>query len=194
MRRELKNASVYGKITFMKDFLISDHLELDSLLQKLFAAFDDGDAAEIFQKLDFFWARLAIHIRAEHLHLFPAILRSAQESEKKSSSGLIPTFADVENSIRTLQDDHNFFMIELGEIVKQLSDLRENKQPDNNEKLSALREKIQAVYERLKKHNEVEESQVYFWTEILPPAEIPDLQSKIQKEIEHLPPRFAKVR
>jgi iron-sulfur cluster repair protein YtfE (RIC family) len=177
----------------MKDFLTSDHLELDSLLQKLFAAFDDGDVSDVFKKLDFFWARLAMHIRAEHLHLFPAILKAVRKDERISSSGLMPTLEDVENSIRTLQNDHNFFMVELGETVKQMSDLRKNNPPDKAESLARLREKINVVRERLKTHNELEESQVYYWAEILSPAEIPALQAKIQREIENLPPRFAKA-
>lgn len=35
-----------------------------------------ASAKELYQKLDLFWARLAVHIRAEHLHMFPALLRA----------------------------------------------------------------------------------------------------------------------
>jgi hypothetical protein len=59
----------------MNNLLASDHDELDELLDKLFASFDaSGSVEQIYQKLDLFWARLAVHIRAEHLHLFPLIL------------------------------------------------------------------------------------------------------------------------
>ncbi len=65
----------------MSDMLTGDHLELDALLAELFLAFRDGDVELIYQRLDIFWARLVMHIRAEHLHLFPAINRIA-DSEK----------------------------------------------------------------------------------------------------------------
>jgi hemerythrin-like domain-containing protein len=179
----------------MKDLLISDHLELDSLVAELFSALDKGDTADVYRKLDFFWARLAMHIRAEHLHLFPAILKTARKGQQPqpAPNGLIPSVEDVENSIRNLQNDHNFFMRELGEAVKQMFEMRENNWQDETAKIRALREKIAALCERLKKHNELEESGIYLWAEIFTPAEMATLQSKIQKELENLPPRFVRA-
>ena len=74
----------------MKDLLISDHLELDTILGQLFSALDKGAAGEVYQNLDFFWARLAMHIRAEHLHLFPAILKAARNAEQTGANAAIP--------------------------------------------------------------------------------------------------------
>ena len=58
----------------MKDLLTSDHAEIEEIENLLFAAFETGVAEQVFGKPDIFWTRLAMHIRAEHLHLFPAIM------------------------------------------------------------------------------------------------------------------------
>jgi iron-sulfur cluster repair protein YtfE (RIC family) len=169
----------------MKDLLISDHLELDSLLEELFAAFDKGDAALVFQKLDFFWARLAMHIRAEHLHLFPAVLRAFRTRRQSE-----PPLEAVESSINNLHNDHDFFMRELGTAVKELFDMHESDPNEQAKRLAALREKIQAVRLRLERHNELEETGIYEWAEMLNAEEIPVLNAKIQRELGNLPPRF----
>ncbi len=39
------------------------------------------NSTEIFEKLDIFWARLAMHIRAEHLHLFPVTLKALESKD-----------------------------------------------------------------------------------------------------------------
>lgn len=64
----------------MADLLVNDHAELDLLLRGLPAEFDRGAARDVLAKLDLAWARLAVHIRAEHLHLFPALLKAADRS------------------------------------------------------------------------------------------------------------------
>ena len=172
----------------MRDLLADDHHEIDLILDELFGAFEKGDAAEVYQKLDLFWARLAMHIRAENLHLFPAILETAQ-SDEPNDLPASPNF--VRESIRQLKDDHNFFMLELGDAVKQMREIRENDRQDA--KLDDLQAKINVLRERLERHNELEESEVYSWAEALTPAEAEVLRTKIQKEIENLPPRFRKA-
>ena len=174
----------------MKDLLISDHLELDSILELLFTALDKGDAAEVYKELNFFWARLAMHIRAENLHLFPAILKAAQIREQDEAGNSEPARQFVCDSIDKLKNDHNFFMRELGDAIKKMVVLREDNWTGKDIILSALREKLTALCERLKKHNELEEAEVYRWPEIFMPADVPILQAKIQKELENLPPRF----
>ena len=173
----------------MKDLLAADHLELDSVLDELLAAFEKTDAAEVYQKLDFFWARLAMHIRAEHLHLFPAIQKAAQ-SDQPNDLKASPEF--IRESIRRLENDHNFFMRELGGAIKQMLEMRENNWQDKDAGLAGLREKINALGERLERHNELEESDVYSWAEALTPGDAAVLRTKIQKELDNLPPRFRK--
>lgn len=58
----------------MKALLAHDHEELDRILRSLYAALDADDVEEGFKQLDLFRARLGVHIRAENLRLFPAIL------------------------------------------------------------------------------------------------------------------------
>ncbi len=54
--------------------MTDDHSELGRLIDDLLAALDEGNKALGFERLDLLWARLAVHIRAEHLCLFPSIL------------------------------------------------------------------------------------------------------------------------
>ena len=54
--------------------LAGDHSEIDRLTVNSLAALEDGDKSKAFAALDLLWARLAVHIRAEHLCLFPTIL------------------------------------------------------------------------------------------------------------------------
>lgn len=177
----------------MNDSLLADdHSELDALLGELFAALDAGDIQRAFRKLDFVWARLAMHIRAEHLHLFPAIL-GALNSENKTSRPRVPTVEIAQNRIEKLRGDHDFFMVELAGAVKQMREICENDSPDRSDRLSAAREKINAVRRRLESHNKMEETEVYRWLgDLLEPSERAALNERMRKEIGNLPPRFGK--
>src|SRR4026209_3045759 len=101
--------------------LAHDHTELDNLLKQLQQALADSDLEASHAKLDLFWARLAVHIRAEHLHLFPTVLgRLASNSADPAFS---PTFSDAETSIEQLRADHDFFMHALAQAIGRLRDL-----------------------------------------------------------------------
>lgn len=174
----------------MNHLLADDHSELDSLLEELFAALDGDDVELIYQKLDLFWARLAMHIRAEHLHLFPAILGAieARAAENKS----LPTLTTAQSTIEKLHNDHNFFMRELIATIKKMRVLRENKTAAYlSKQISDVRETIVSVSNRLKTHNELEETEVYLWADkLLDSADRFSLNELMKKEIENLPPRF----
>ena len=173
------------------NLLAHDHSDLDGLLGELFAALDAGDVERADEKLDFFWARLAMHIRAEHLHLFPAIL-GAFESEKQTKESSAPSFETAQKIINQLRDDHDFFMHELISAIKEMRDLRA-KNRDASKRLSQVRETITAVNRRLETHNELEESEVYQWIEtLLDTPERAALNERMQREIDNLPPRFGK--
>ena len=175
----------------MNILLASDHSELAELLDELFAAFEASDVGETYQRLDLFWARLAMHIRAEHLHLFPAIISATGKLE----GGIrpVPSLEIVKGKIAGLQEDHNFFMRKLLSAIKQLHVLRENNQADLLPRLLGVRELINAVGSRLETHNEMEESEVYGWAEALLEASArEELNVKMQKELANLPPRFKK--
>ena len=53
--------------------LTHDHSEIDALIDQIIGLFSSGEPEPIYEAIDLFWARLAIHIRAEHLHLFPTL-------------------------------------------------------------------------------------------------------------------------
>lgn len=167
----------------MNDLLTKDHRELDQLLVELFRALERQDEPEIFKTLDIFWARLAMHIRAEHLHLFPAILKNVEQN----------TASDLESvtaSINELRSDHDFFVRELAAAVKMMRELIFFKQI-RAEKLPLVIETVNAVVEMLKKHNEIEESEIYNLAEnIIDEAEHAELNNLIEKELSKLPPRF----
>ena len=169
----------------MKNLLADDHSQLDALAEKLFDAFEAGDLREIFATLDLIWARLAMHIRAEHLHLFPALLQSVETRQTAKEISL----KQIESRIAQLKSDHDFFMRELAGAVKQMREIETN----DSAELSAVREKISDVFRRLKTHNEIEESEVYPWTEIFLDAEKQvRLDEQMRTELENLPPRFGK--
>ncbi len=173
--------------------LADDHTELDALLEEFFDALKTADVETIYKSLDFFWARLAMHIRAEHLHLFPAIITTieAQAAENNSS---VPAFDEAHKAINDLQSDHNFFMRELLSAIKKLRELRENKTKAHSSKeISDVREMIISVKRRLEDHNETEETKVYLWADLLlDQAERAALSRRMQREITNLPPRFDK--
>ena len=164
-----------------------DHESLDQLLTKLDQALA-ADKDRAFELLDLFWARLAVHIRAEHLHLFPSLINA---SSKFSTDDSLPPFAEVEETIARLRSDHDFFMKELADMMKNVRDIRENRVSLHQE-LPRLRERLSVIWTRLKSHNKLEEEHVYVWpTRVLDQQTYGDLISQVRHELENLPPRFA---
>jgi len=177
----------------MNDLLTHDHSELDELLDRIFAAFEGSTTEQIYQTIDVFWARLAMHIRAEHLHLFPAIL-SMLESPKHPKENRVPNSEVVRNAIASLHEDHDFFMRELAGAIKQMRDLRQKNYEDSANRLLTVSETIIAVKGRLETHNEREETDVYRWAErLLNQSELADLNGRMQKELDNSPPRFGRI-
>ena len=92
----------------IRNILESDHQELDVLLAEAESALAVADPEAVFRSLDLFWARLAMHIRAEHVRLFPA-LREARVDEDRRVR-LLQLLAE-------LRHDHDFFMVELARAI-----------------------------------------------------------------------------
>ena len=84
--------------------MASDHAEVGDLLNEIDAALKSGDATRAFTLLDLAWARLAIHIRAEHLCLFPAILNAPRGL---FTGGNAPRFEDAQSAVNALRGDCN---------------------------------------------------------------------------------------
>ena len=163
-------------MTQVSEQLIGDHAALDEILKQLQTALQNSNIEVAHAKLDLFWARLAVHIRAEHLHLFPAVLSSPENAA----------------IVAELRQDHNFFMDQLAlavEIMRELSTL-----PDQlilPEGLKNVKKIVREVERRLVTHNEVEESKIYHWTSIsLNAEEQAQLESRITTELRKHPPRF----
>jgi hemerythrin-like domain-containing protein len=172
--------------------LTHDHSELDELLAEFFPSLAARSVEQSFEKLDLFWARLAMHIRAEHLHLFPTLLHALSRNPRKKGADRAPSLETKEKTIARLREDHDFFMIELAAAITDLRKLRQTAHEDKWSVLQRVREKIIAVSERLKAHNDLEETEVYPLSEVLlTPAECVTLNEKMQKELGNVPQRFS---
>lgn len=194
-RRKVRLAQSRYRATRLKmnQLLSDDHAELDSLLNDVFAALDECDAQRAFRKLDSFWARLAMHIRAEHMHLLPAILGAIETQTKLAENVLPPSLRAAQDAISELREDHDFFMRELSGAIKQLRGLHENRQTEGEitQSILSVREAVAAVSRHLEKHNQKEESEIYEWAgRLLNQPECAALNERMKKEIENLPPRF----
>lgn len=168
--------------------LTGDHEELDQLLRALLAALDEADPATGFARLDLLWARLAMHIRAENLHLFPAILKADDDLREEEDKTLF--HAEACEIIDKLRNDHDFFMHQLASAVKIMRAVLATN--GNSEvRLDDVRQIISAINERLKSHNKLEEGLVYGLPErLLAQADQAALAAQIRGELENLPPRF----
>ena len=160
--------------------LAHDHSEIDILSDDLLAGLGEGDKLKVFARLDLLWARLAVHIRAEHLCLFPSIL---QADFTMKSDG--PQYHEVRSAIDQLRLDHEFFMRELGASIKIM------RQENASEQFREVHRSVVAIKSRLTKHNQLEENHVYKWVNVLfGEAERLALAARVKRELENIPPRF----
>ena len=167
--------------------LASDHEALDKLLNALLAALDKRDAPTAFARLDLFWARLAMHIRAEHLHLFPAILRTLHGD---NFGHVEISTAEARETIAQLHRDHDFFMHELAVAIKVMRN-EITAGVDGMNHIEGVRQVITTVRDRLEVHNKLEEGIVYrLPAKLVEPVERAALARQIRGELKNLPPRF----
>jgi hypothetical protein len=158
----------------IRERLLNDHHDVSDILKKLLADLHDWNVEAAYSKLDLFWARLAVHIRAEHLHLFPAVASNYDEAQ---------------SVIDNLRADHDFFMREL---ARALGILRELTDPHDDAKLTEVGNIVLDVETRLAAHNEIEENKIYRWAgTILTSSEQTELAKQINAELENRPPRFS---
>ena len=174
----------------VESLLENDHATLGQLLTDLDGELSEHNAASAFTLLDLFWARLAIHIRAENLHLFPA-LANAPASLFTGKGGL-PTSEEVKNTTARLRTDHDFFMKELALIVKEMREIAGSRHT-HSEEVKDWRQRLGTISNRLEAHNKLEEERLYTWPALLfDQPEIDALRARIAHELENLPPRFDK--
>lgn len=175
----------------MNNCLVHDHADLHELLSELCTSLDTGEVALAYARLDRFWARLAVHIRAEHLRLFPAILRALSENPKDQARAA-PSLSQAQSVIAELRADHDFFMHELARAIATMRDLTASNEQDVALALKEVHARIRAVEERLAIHNKIEESELYLWTAtLLSEKEQAELATLLQNELGKLPNRFS---
>lgn len=169
--------------------LSDDHRSVDKVLKQLLTALENKDVETSYSKLDLLWARLAVHIRAEHLHLFPTLINRLTGS----IAGTVPNLSEVQTAIGKLRADHEFFMRELARAVGILRELPQPPNSSANEaSLASVLDIVLSVKTRLEEHNEIEEDEIYRWSAtILTKPEEMDLATRINAELEHRPARFS---
>ena len=161
-----------------RQLLSDDHEAVHEVLQQLLTALNKKDVQTSHDKLDLLWARLAVHIRAEHLHLFPAIASKSSEAQ---------------SIIDHLRADHDFFMRELAQaigVLRELPTILDN--ASDEAKWASVDDAVREIEKRLASHNEIEENQIYHLASTLlsEPAQM-ELSTRINAELEHRPSRFS---
>jgi len=135
---------------------------------------------EAFDAIDIFWARLAVHIRAEHLHLFPAALKVSENDDSLSG---------VPELLELLRRDHNFFMHELAEAIREL---RSVTAATAREVSRDVLRRLESVRDRLIEHNAVEEERIYPLRRPMVSRDADELLRSLETELNNLPPRVVK--
>jgi len=170
--------------------LTDDHVALDQLLGQLQTALHSADVKTTHTLLDLFWAKLAVHIRSEHLQLFPTVIERLSENP----SAVSPTLDEALSTIEELRADHDFFMKELARVVVilRIVSLGQKDQPTIDDALNTVRGAMSAVENRLVIHNQLEEKKVYAWaTTILNDQEQTELANRISIQLGNRPARFS---
>jgi hypothetical protein len=173
----------------IESLLEDDHQSLAQLFADLDEELEKPNLARAFELLDLVWARLAVHIRAENLHLFPAIVNAS--ASLFTEKGGRPTFAEAQGLILRLRSDHDFFMKELAQIINVGREIVAVQTPSVAE-FGELRPRLTVIRTRLEAHNRLEEDQLYKWPGLLfDKSTLVDLSQRLHHELENLPPRFA---
>ena len=163
-------------MTAIETLLAGDHAELDELLDSIFVSLGEGSTTTAYDRLDLFWARLAMHIRAEHLHLFPAV--------KMCESEVVSGIPEI---LERLRRDHDLFMHELADAIKSMRAITPETEQDV--RLEVLR-RLETVRDRLAEHNAIEEERIYGLGRFLSPSDQQTLSRSVADELDNLPPRF----
>jgi hemerythrin superfamily protein len=163
------------------DLLLSaDHAEVDVLIRDALRKLAGGEAGDALKALDLFWARLAMHIRAEHLHLFPAMSRISHSEPADS--------IEIPATLKRLRDDHDFFMHELADLIK---DMRSTSAETEREIMRQTANRLRKIETRLAEHNAIEEERIYPLQRRLSSIDSEQLSASITKELTNLPRRFS---
>ena len=172
----------------VESLLEDDHESLAEVLTELDSELKKANVVRAFELLDLFWARLAVHIRAENLQLFPAIANAA--ASLFTGKGNMPTSEEAHSILLQLRSDHDFFMKQLAQIIKAARELAGQKAASRGE-IKELRQQVTGIRKRLATHNLMEEGLVYTWPSLLfDEKTVATLGDGLRHELENLPPRF----
>lgn len=172
----------------IRDLMENDHAEVDRLFSEALGALEAGGHEAALHRLDLFWARLAVHIRAEHLHLFPALSQPAEAAAFGSRAPAVSNLSDV---LGLLRRDHNEFMAELARSMKMLRSLLVD-DSGKTHLMETVRSSLTKVRSQLEQHNRIEEESIYSLQELLSGNdEAGQLEENILNELRNLPARFA---
>jgi hemerythrin superfamily protein len=164
--------------------LEADHRELDLLLAGVVTELfrESPDTVAIYRHLDHFWARLAVHIRAEHLVVFPAVLESVQAESGKAEA--------VSRTLKDLRHDHDFFMKELARAIKAMRLVPEF--GNERETIEIVKRLVEGVAARLLDHNRIEEESIYPLASQISddPGRKKFIAIRTKAELENMPARF----
>lgn len=147
--------------------LETDHRGMDELFDLAEGILSRGSSEEAMWALDRIWMRLAVHIRAEHKILFPALAERRPE---------------LREAIQGLREDHDFFMASLAALVQSLRSAETDP--------SAHRASVSAIRQRLELHNAKEETGVYPFADQLPDEQRARMSEEIARELSFLPDRY----
>jgi hypothetical protein len=167
--------------------LVSDHQELERLFKELEPLLDGGRTLAALRHLDLIWARLAVHIRAEHLVMFHALRTACPDVGA-------PSREEMDAALSRLADDHDRFMRDLAVAVNLLKRhvAATGDAPLPDDALQSVRLHVERVTEGLEPHNALEEERVYRWLdELLTVEERQDVTERMRAELSAMPPRFS---
>jgi len=170
--------------TRVKDVLEADHAEIDTLFEAACGAIQSADPATAYRATDLFWARLAVHIRAEHLRLFKEIRESAAADNCPADlSSALPLLDE-------LRHDHDFFMRELARAIKALRLVFHF--GNEAETFAVVSEILERVGKRLETHNVTEEQRLYPLAslEYMSRETLESLINSIKAELANIPHRY----
>jgi len=172
------------------EFLLEDdHASLGRLLDELDTELTKPAVSRAFDLLDRFWGGLAVHIRAEHLHLFPAVT-NVPTSWYTGNDGR-PTSAEMRSLVERLRSDHDFFMKELALMIKTMREMVTSGSAPTA-RIDGLRRSLAVLRKRLEDHNHLEEQQVYRWPALVfDDVTMAELRDGLRQELQNLPGRFS---
>lgn len=149
--------------------LTADHGEIEGLFRDAQMALERGLQAEARTVVDRIWMRLAVHIRAEHKVVFPA---------------LVEVRPDLQSALQALHEDHDYFMSALAGVVKAMK----GPPPD----VALIKATLEAVGLRLGSHNAIEEEAIYPAADELPREQRVQILADVSRELAFLPTRHGR--